>query len=623
VVGQRLWAVGSRAISLAAVIACALAVAAVSPAHARDAFVTSFDGTQIAVHFYGPATEPASGVAPTVLVGSPYPSPGETRIDEDVGDRIGLATLRGAGYNVMTWDARGIGASAGSIMFDSPAFEGRDARALVDFVAAQPEAQLDAPGDPRLGMSGTSYGATIQYIAAALDSRVDAIVPDIGWESLTTALRRGGAVKTGWLAPLCGLDTVPNAIDGEANATEVKPVSASDELKSVCLEGVRGALSAGSRTWIADHGPGALIQKIRAPTLIMQGTTDTLFPLDQGSEAFAALRASRVPAKMIWYCGGHVACESDAGDPRALARAGLAWLDRWLRLDPAVDTGPVFEWMADDGTWRAGPDYPLASIGALDGVDSGSLKIGADDSPQRGLGRAAGIARNSVDVRLPPPRFETDLVGNPRVRLVYRGRAKPERTFLYAQIVDGEADRVLGGLATPLPVILDGRERTVQRPLEAIAERGRPASLYRLQITPGAATYELQRAKGRVSIYGAFGSLPLVDATRSGYGLVRRTPTRPRVTVTSRRSRRDGRDARVSLRVRLPVRPCAGSITFVVQTSRRPHVFNAKLRPRPCQAATKVTLRAGRGSRLRVTATFNGNPELKPRDSRTLVRNAR
>jgi ABC-2 type transport system ATP-binding protein len=613
-------AVGSRAICVAVLIACAVAVAPAAPAQARDAAVTSFDGTQIAVHFFGPTTKPASGVAPTVLVGSPYPSPGETREDEDVGDRIGLATLRGAGYNVLTWDPRGIGSSPGTIMFDSPAFEGRDARALVDFVAAQPEAQLDAPGDPRIGMSGTSYGATIQYIAAALDPRVDAIVPDIGWESLTTALRRGGAVKTGWLASLCGLDTVAGAVDGEANATEVKPLTASDELKATCLEGVRGALSVGSRQWIADHGPSALIRRIRAPTLIMQGTTDTLFPLDQAGAAFASLRQNGVPAKMIWYCGGHVACDTDPGDPRTLARAGLAWLNRWLREDSSVDTGPPFEWLADDGVWRSGPDYPLASIGALEAVGEGALQIAASDSPLRGLGRVAGPARNAVDVRLPPPAVEADLVGDPLVRLTYRGSAKPERTFLYAQIVDGEADRVIGGLATPLPVILDGRERTIERPLEAIAEHAGPASLYRLQITPGAATYELQRAKGSVSVYGAFGSLPLVDATRSGFGALRHTPTRPRVTVTSRR---DGRNARISLRVRLPVRPCAGSITFEVQTARRPYVYHADLSARPCRAAKKIRLRLPRGSRLRVTATFNGNPELKARGSRTLTRNAR
>lgn len=582
--------------------------------------MTSFDGTPIAVHFYGPTTPPAGGVAPTVLVGSPYPSPAETRADEDVGDRIGLATLRAAGYNVLTWDARGIGASAGSIMFDSPGAEGRDMRAIIDFVAAQPEAQLDAPGDPRVGMSGTSYGATIQYVTAALDQRVDAIVPDIGWQSLTSALRRGGAVKTGWLAALCGLDGVPGAVDGKAAAGDVRPATAGDELKRTCLEGVRGSLSAASRKWLADLGPGSLVKRIRAPALIMQGITDTLFPLDQASRAYAALRKSGVPVSMLWYCGGHVPCASEEGDPRALARAGLAWLNRWLRPDPSVDTGPAFQWLADDGVWRSGPDFPLARSGTLDAVGSGSLRIAPRDSPSRGLGRAAAPARNAVDVSFPAPSDEADLVGNPRVRLTYRGRAKPARTFLYAQVVDDEADRVLGGLATPLPVILDGRERTVARPLEAIAEHGVPASLYRLQITPGAATYQLQRSKGRVSIYGAFGSLPLVDASRSGYGAVRRTPTRPRVSVSSRR---DGRNARVSLRVRLPVRPCAGSITFVVNTSPRPYVYNAKLTPRPCRAARKVRLRLPRGSRLRVTARFNGNPVLKPRDSRTFTRRAR
>jgi ABC-2 type transport system ATP-binding protein len=613
---RRGWWVGWRAIAVAAALACV----PVSPASARDAVVTSFDGTPISVHFYGPTTAPPDGVAPTVLVGSPYPSPGEIRPDEDVGDRIGLATLRAAGYNVLTWDPRGIGASAGTIMFDSPDFEGRDARAIVDFVAAQPEAQLDAPGDPRIGMSGTSYGATIQYIAAALDPRIDAIVPDIGWQSLTTAFRRGGAVKTGWLAALCGLDVVKGAVDGEATGSDVKPVSASDALKAVCLEGVRGALSVGSRKWIADHGPAALIAKIRAPVMITQGTTDTLFPLDQAADAFARLRQNKVPVKMMWYCGGHIACETEPGDPRTLARAGLAWLNRWLRQDASVDTGPAFEWLADDGVWRSGPDYPLASIGALENVGSGSLKLAESDSPLRGLGRVAGPAKNAVEAILPAPRFETDIVGTPTVRLVYRGRAKPAHTFLYAQVYDDEADRVLGGLATPLPVILDGRERTVSSSLEAIAEHVGPASLYRLQIAPGAATYELQRAKGNVSIYGAFGSLPLVDAKRSGFGALRRTPTRPRVTVTSRR---DGHNARISLRVRLPVRPCQGSITFVVHTAKRPYVYNKKLTARPCRAAEKIRLRLPRGSRLRVSATFNGNPELKSRASRMLTRRAR
>ncbi len=88
-------------------------------------------------------------------------------------------------------------------------------------------------------------------------------------------------------------------------------------------------------------------------------------------------------------------------------------------------------------------------------------------------------------------------------------------------------------------------------------------------------------------------------------------------------SRRDGRNARISLRARLPVRPCQGSITFVVQTAKRPYVYNKALTARPCRAAEKIRLRLPRGSRLRVSATFNGNPELKARRSRMLTRKAR
>ena len=497
-----------------------------SPASARDAVVTSFDGTPIVVHFFGPATEPPEGRAPTVLVGATYPSPGETRAELDVGDRIGLATLRNAGFNVLTFDARGLGGSGGAVMFDSPAFEARDARAIVDYVAAQPEALLDAPGDPRVGMTGTSYGAAIQLLAAALDRRVDAIVPDLGWHSLATALHRDGAVKTGWLAALCGLDAVAGAVDGKATAADVRPLTTSPELKAACVEGVAGAPSNASAKWLADRGPGALVEQIRAPALITQGTHDTLFSLDEAIANHDALRANEVPVKMLWYCGGHVACPTPAGDPRHLARAGLAWLNRWLRGDVSVDTGPAFEWQADDGAWRSGPDYPLAPAGTLDAVGSGTLKIAARDSPSRGLGRSAAPARDAVQARFPaPPGNAAEVLGNPRVRMIYRGRATPPRTHLYAQIVDADRRTVAGGHATPLPVTLDDRERTIERPLEAIALRAGRRSSLRLQITSGAATYELQRSKGNVSVLGVSGTLPLVDAGASGRGAVARTPS--------------------------------------------------------------------------------------------------
>ena len=54
-------------------------------------------------------------------------------------------------------------------------------------------------------MSGASYGGGIQLVTAALDSRLDAIVPDIAWNSLVTSLYKAQSPKSGWGSALFAL----------------------------------------------------------------------------------------------------------------------------------------------------------------------------------------------------------------------------------------------------------------------------------------------------------------------------------------------------------------------------------------------------------------------------------
>ena len=42
--------------------------------------------------------------------------------------------------------------------------------------------------DPRVGMIGGSYGGEIQFAAAAVDARLDTIIPMITWNDLTYSL---------------------------------------------------------------------------------------------------------------------------------------------------------------------------------------------------------------------------------------------------------------------------------------------------------------------------------------------------------------------------------------------------------------------------------------------------
>ena len=78
------------------------------------------------------------------------------------------------GFVVLAWTARGFGASGGQIALDSPDYEVADARALVDWLAARPEVVQDGPGDPRVGVTGGSYGGALALLLAGYDRRVDA-----------------------------------------------------------------------------------------------------------------------------------------------------------------------------------------------------------------------------------------------------------------------------------------------------------------------------------------------------------------------------------------------------------------------------------------------------------------
>ena len=100
-------------------------------------------------------------------------------------------TLARDGYAVLVYTARGFGASGGLVHLDDPAYEGRDAVAMVDAAAARPEVERVGSGtraDPVIGFAGASYGGAVALEVAALDRRVDAIVPAFTWADLTSAL---------------------------------------------------------------------------------------------------------------------------------------------------------------------------------------------------------------------------------------------------------------------------------------------------------------------------------------------------------------------------------------------------------------------------------------------------
>jgi ABC-2 type transport system ATP-binding protein len=560
---------------IAAVIAGALACA--PAASAKDVTITSFDGTKIVAHWFPGKGVDAGSPAPTILEGPGWSSAGETQgggvTDLAGGGGLGgifgvpgITNFIGHGYNVLTWDPRGFGQSGGTVEIDDPKFEARDVEALIDWVAKQPEAQLDqscstkkkrkkkgpkgrrrakkvvncatSPADPTIGMAGASYGGGIQLVTAALDKRIDAIAPTIAWHSLLTALFPESNIKLGWGSILIAAGVEGSLLPGGLTSPPTAAGRQDPHFYSILTNGLAsGTTTPEDLAWMAGHGPSDLVEKIHVPTLLMQGTVDTLFPLDEGVTNFndigdnvwrtAAVKAKskrkgkrkrkrtstqvqRVPVKMIWFCGGHGVCMTGAGPGSDyLDQRQIAWFDRYLRGKPDADTGPKFAWIADDAELRTSDAYPLKPAGQLSASGSGTLPI----VPGQGSGALifATQAPNAVNVPVPGPGAGANVVGPPHLDLSYQGTAAPQKTWIYAQFVNPRNGTVLGNMATPIPLTLDGQSHSISRDLEMVAGRAPAGGGYTLQLTASSSLYDLQRSTGAVTFDGINVTMPVGD----------------------------------------------------------------------------------------------------------------
>ncbi|MFD4870959.1 alpha/beta hydrolase, partial [Streptomyces sp. NPDC058412] len=150
------------------------------PVHREDQ-VLSMPGAGIDTSFFTAGAGGGAEKRPAVLLGHGF---GGSK--DDVREQA--ERLARDGYAVMTWSARGFGRSEGQIGLNDPEHEVKDVSRLIDWLAARPEVRLDADGDPRVGVSGASYGGAISLLAAGYDRRVDAIAPQITYWNLADSL---------------------------------------------------------------------------------------------------------------------------------------------------------------------------------------------------------------------------------------------------------------------------------------------------------------------------------------------------------------------------------------------------------------------------------------------------
>ncbi|WP_410619633.1 alpha/beta fold hydrolase [Amycolatopsis sp. cmx-8-4] len=361
----------------------------------------SADQVKIDTTTYLPATVPA----PAVLLAHGFGGD-KTSVADDARE------LARKGFVVMTWSARGFGKSTGKIGLNDPDGEVADASRLIDRLVAQHQVTTDPNGDPKIAVTGASYGGALSLLLAGTDKRVDAIAPVITYNDLGQALvpnaaapkapaagtpaagafATDGVFKKSWAgiffsagsgpassgapsadAPEAGQATDAGAT-GAAGATAAVPAAPSGGggpragsadpcgrfTAAVCKAytelGTTGASSQASLDLLRRVSPVSVTSRITVPTMLVQGESDTLFGLDQADATARQITAAGGKVKTVWYTGGH-----DGGKPGPQLRGKIG--DFLWTAVTGGDPGTGFSYDVQ-GTLRANGTPSVRTVNA-------------------------------------------------------------------------------------------------------------------------------------------------------------------------------------------------------------------------------------------------------------------
>lgn len=326
-----------RGLCLGLAVAFLITAVAINPAQAAASEKSSKIQTSADIFVDTTLFLPTKTPAPAILLAHGFG-----------GSKDSVATdaryFRDKGYVVLTWSARGFGDSSGLISMNSQDGEIADIKKLIDSLAKNKLVLQDGANDPVVGISGASYGGAAALLAASSDQRIDAVVADITWNSLGNTLfpqsaqsnitagassTTAGPFKKVWAGTFFALATLQRAFLGECGSLADAWCAA---YKNAVI---KGTPSPQEIKLLNSVSPANFVQSIKAPTLLMQGQADSLFPLAESLKTVSILEKT-LPSKdlsMIWHASGH---DGGPDDRSYLLAQSLAWFDKNLKKNSIV-----------------------------------------------------------------------------------------------------------------------------------------------------------------------------------------------------------------------------------------------------------------------------------------------
>ncbi|MFD0059878.1 CocE/NonD family hydrolase [Streptomyces sp. NPDC056690] len=394
-------------------------------------------GCVVDADLYRPAGVDAAHTAPAVLATNGF---GGSKSDGST-DAIGKA-FAARGYVGLVYSGLGFGKSGCLVSLDDPRIDGAAASGLVDFLAGTRAADdgtkadyvtKDGKGDPRVGMIGGSYGGAIQLATAAVDHRVDALVPMITWNDLAYSLDPNnaadrsvpGAFKWQWTNGFYLIGEGQPLLEPSLDPSRINKLTCLHFVTDAC-ETIRtlnsGRYPSDKAGPMLDYArsvsPVSYLKQVKAPTLLVQGQSDSLFNLNEAQATYGTLKAQGTTTKMIWQSWGHSGGLTDpASGELNLAQGNLetsyvgkrilAWFDRYLQHKKDVDTGPAFAYYRD---WITDPGQTYATAQSVPAL-SRKLYLSGDGKLVDNRSKVARGSREYRNWLIPTSHSESSLAG--------------------------------------------------------------------------------------------------------------------------------------------------------------------------------------------------------------------
>ena len=334
------------------------------------------------------------------------------------------ATVAGSGSGCkITLDDREHDGAAGSQLIDFlGGLKKADDGTTIDYVTRDKKAHDGKvhAGDVRVGMVGGSYGGEIQFAVAGVDPRLDTIIPLITWNDLSYSLAPNNTSLTGagvsyatpgtekidWTSLFFGLGIADGVQGAVATKDPTRLGPCPNFADQACVAKAQmdalGYPLQSTIDFARNASVASYLKDINIPTLLGQGQADTLFNLREASATYTALKARKVPVKMIWQQWGHshgaVPGEFDLSQPdkNYEGRIITAWFDYYLKgtgKAPALDFSYYRDWLdkGDAGpAFTSAPSYPLPGATTL--VASGTSLVLAGTTVKDGSATIAAPA---------------------------------------------------------------------------------------------------------------------------------------------------------------------------------------------------------------------------------------